>query len=241
MMRPLIAFAAAVCLAALTSGGQAQTDKPYDNTAERAVFYDRYNAEVAKKLQDRQKELETALAGTLSDTERKDKQKELDAVHHHLERPKYFEMLQESDLPKELKWEDGQEQPEIGSPKAKKGGTYHSMIQGNTYPPTIRCVGAEANNSFRNCHWDDIELGLTSFHPDTGQVMPGISDRWSVAADGQTIYFHIDKDARWSDGRKIKSGDFLMSFYVYLSPYLTESYYRAYYGEQVLGHRDLRR
>lgn len=235
MIRPLIAFAAAVCLVVLPSCRKQQAEAVYDNTAERAAFYERYNAEVAKKLEDRKKELETALAGDLGDAEKRDKQREMDSLRHHLERPKYFEMLSEADLPTGLKWEDGQDQPDIGSPKAKKGGTYHSMIQGNTYPPSIRCVGAEANNSFRNCHWDDIEIGLTSFHPDTGQVMPGVADKWSIDPDGQTVYFHIDKDARWSDGKKIKSSDFLMSFYVYLSPYLTENYYRAYYGEQYWG------
>ncbi|BCU75623.1 ABC transporter substrate-binding protein [Luteolibacter sp. LG18] len=237
MMRPLFVFAAAVCLAVLPSCRRqsGSGEATYDNTAERTAFYERYNGEVLKKLQDRRAELDKSLAGDLTDAQRTEKQKESLALNHRLERPRYFEMLTEADLPKEMKWEDGQEEPDIGSPKAKKGGTYHSIIQGNAYPPTIRCVGAEANNSFRNCHWDDIELSLTSFHPDTGKVMPGLADRWAVDADGQTVYFHIDKDARWSDGKKVKSSDFLMSFYVYLSPYLTESYYRAYYGDQYWG------
>ncbi|MFD0892230.1 hypothetical protein KBB96_12435 [Luteolibacter ambystomatis] len=237
MMRPLLVFVAVVFTAVLSSCQRqaGSGEAAYDNTAERIAFYERYNAEVLKKLQDRRAELDAALAKDLPDPERKDKKSESDALNHHLERPKYFEVFTEADLPKDLQWEDGQEQPDLGSPKAKKGGTYHNIIQGNTYPPTIRCVGAEANNSFRNCHWDDIEIGLTSFHPDTARVMPGVSDRWSVAADGQTIYYHIDKDARWSDGKKVKSGDFMMTFYVYLSRYLTEPYYRTYFGEQYWG------
>lgn len=234
-MRSLHVFVAAVALALMPSCRKEAKIAPYDNTTERAAFQERYNAEVLKKVQNRKAELEKALAETLTDGDRKDKQGELDAVNHRLERPKYFEVLTEADLPKDIEWTTANEEPDIGSPKARKGGTYHSVILGNTYPPTIRCVGAEANNSFRNCHWDDIELALTSFHPDTGAVIPGLADRWSVAADGQTIYFHIDKDARWSDGKKVKASDWLMSFYVYLSPYLTENYYRAYYGDQYWG------
>lgn len=235
MMRPLSVLAAAVCLLATFSCRKQDGFPPYDNTAERAAFQERYNTEVLEKLQARKKQLDTELAGQLSDTERAGKQGELEEVIRRLERPKFFEVLTETDLPKDLEWTTGQDEPEIGSPQAKKGGTFHSYIPGGAYPPTIRCVGKEANNSFRSYHWDDVEMALAVLHPETGKVIPGIADRWAVAPDGQTVYFHIDSEARWSDGKKVKSGDWLMTFYVYLSPYLTEPFYRAYYGEQYWG------
>ena len=207
----------------------------YDNTQERAAFYERYNAEVLEKLETQKKELEAALAGELPEAERKEKKQQLEDTLRHLQRPKYFELLTEADLPRDLPWATGDNEPEIGSPEAKKGGTFHSYIQGGAYPPTIRSCGKDANNSFRNCHWDDIELGLTGMHPNTRNLIPSLADRWAVAEDGQSVYFHIDPDARWSDGRKVKSGDWLMSFYVYLSPYLTEPFYRIYYGEEYWG------
>jgi microcin C transport system substrate-binding protein len=234
MMRSLLVFAVALSLAALSSCRKAQEFAPFDNTAEREAFYKRYNESIRKKLGERRAELEAQLAGELADAQREETLKEMESVRRRTERPDFFEILTEQDLPTNLVWTDGQDQPEVGSPNAKKGGTYHSVILNNAYPPTIRSVGADSNNSFRNCHWDDIEIGLTTFHPNTGEVIPGVADRWAVAEDGQSVYFHIDEDARWSDGKKVKSGDWLMSFYVYLSKY-SGSFYPAYYGDQYWG------
>jgi len=228
-------MAAAAALLGVPSCKKGPEFAPYDNTAEREAFYKRYNAEVAETLAKHKTELETALAGTsLSEEDRKEKQRDLDDTLRRLQRPAYFEIFTEADLP-QLEWITNLNEPELGSPEAKKGGTFHSYFLGGAYPPNIRTCGSEANNSFRSYHFDDIELGLTSYHPETGAVIPNLADKWSIAADGQTVYFHIDDDATWSDGSEVTSGDWLMTFYVYLSKYLTEPFYRAYYGEQYWG------
>ena len=103
----------------------------YDNTQERAAFYERYNAEVLDKLETQKKELEGSLqADDLTPADHAEKQQQLADVVRHLQRPKYFEILTEGDLPKDLAWTPGTDEPEIGSPEAKKGGTFHSYIQG---------------------------------------------------------------------------------------------------------------
>lgn len=238
MTRALTLLVAAV--AAALSSLSCKPDRsaefpPSDNTEERLKFYDRKNAEVAETLGTRKAELEKELAGQLDEVTRAAKQQELETLLRRMERPKFFEILTEADLPQNLNWTTNLDEPELGSPEAKKGGTIHSFIPGGSYPPTIRPLGREANNSFRSFHWDDVEMSLTVFHPGTGKPVPGLADRWAVAADGQTVYFHIDDDARWSDGKEVTSRDWLMSFYIYLSPYLTEAFYRAYYGEQYWG------
>ena len=234
MMRTpaILAFLLAVCCIGCR---QAREEKPYDNSAEREAFHERYNRETRERLAKSRAELVEALAGELPEAARAEKTRLLDDLERRLKRPDFFEFLEESDLPADLVWQDGLDQPEVGSEEAVKGGTFHTYIPGNAYPPTIRCLGREANNSFRSYHWDDIEMGLVGLHPNTMQVIPGVADRWAVAEDGQSVYFHIDDDARWSDGRPVVSGDFMMSFYVYLSEYLTETFYRAYYGDQFWG------
>jgi microcin C transport system substrate-binding protein len=236
-MKRALTFLVAAAAAWLSMSCKDKTaDFPeYDNTAERLKFHDRKNAEVLESLTTRKAELEKVLAGELEEAARSEKQQELAMVERRLERPKFFEILTEADLPQDLEWKTNLDEPEIGSPEARKGGTYHTYIPGGSYPPTIRPLGREANNSFRSFHWDDIEMSLTSLHPDTGKPIPGLADQWAVAADGQTVYYRIDKDARWSDGRDVKSGDWMMTFYIYLSNYLTEAFYRAYYGEQYWG------
>jgi len=235
MIRRLLIPAAALVLLVLPSCERAPDFEPYDNSAEREAFYQRYTAEVAEKLAHRTAELERDLAAEPAGDARTALQQEYDDLLRRLQRPDFFEVLTEADLPADLEWTTQLDEPELGSPEAKKGGTFHSYIPGGGFPPNLRCVGREANNSFRSYHWDDIELSLTGFHPETGKVIPALADRWAVAEDGQTVYFHIDDDARWSDGKEVSSGDWLMSMYVYLSPYLTEAFYRAYYGEQYWG------
>ncbi|MDB6077924.1 MAG: extracellular solute-binding protein family 5 [Akkermansiaceae bacterium] len=236
MKLPNLLVAAATAVLALASCHKnSKSQAAYDNTAERTKFYADYNKKVARGLADKKTELDKALAGDLPEGDRKLKQTELDDLTRRLQRPDYFETKTEADLPKDLVWDRGLDEPEIGSPDAKKGGTFHTFIQGNAFPPNIRCCGRDANNSFRSNHWDDIEIPLTNVHPNTGKIIPGIADRWSVAPDGQSVYYHIDPAARWSDGRKVTSGDFTMTLYVYLSPYLSESFYRIYYSDQYWG------
>jgi len=207
----------------------------YDCSEERERFEQRYNRNVREELARKQAELEEALAGELGDEARAEKQSELERTRRRLERPDFFERLGEDELPDDLEWTTNLDDPDLGSPEAKKGGTLHSFFEGMTFPASIRSVGKEANNSFRAQHWDDVEMALVSIHPNTRNVIPAIADRWAVAEDGQSVYFHIDDEARWSDGTQVTSGDFLMTMYVYLSDYLTPTFYRSYYKEQFWG------
>ena len=220
---------------ALAGCGEREAFAPYDNTEERAAFYQRFNQETREKVEADLAELREKLAGEVAEGERDELEERLAALERRMERPDFFEFLEESDLPEGLVWEDGMDQPEIGSPEATKGGTLHLPLPGNTFPATIRTIGAEANGYFRGAHLDDVEMKLVTLHPNTGEVIPGLADRWAVAEDGQSVYFHIDPEARWSDGRDVKADDWMMAYYVYLSPYLTEPFYRLYVSEQFWG------
>ncbi|MEP4078932.1 ABC transporter substrate-binding protein [Haloferula sp.] len=207
----------------------------YDSNEERLNFEERYNRETLEKLNKRVAEVEEALGEDPDEAKRKELNEEQARLSQRLERPDYFERFEESDLPKDLEWVTNLDDPEIGSPEAKKGGTLHTYFAGFAYPRSIRSVGKESNNAFRSFHWDDNEMSLVKHHPNTRNIIPGLADRWAVAEDGQSVYFHIDDEAKWSDGREVTSEDFMMTFYVYLSPYLTPPFYRNYYGEQYWG------
>ncbi|GBL28001.1 hypothetical protein EMGBS8_19490, partial [Verrucomicrobiota bacterium] len=66
------------------------------------------------------------------------------AAEFYKQHPEFFHFAQASDLPKDLDWKDGAEQQEFADPRAIRGGTLHQMII--TTPPTLRRVGANANN-----------------------------------------------------------------------------------------------
>lgn len=237
MMRPIPhLLTAGLLLAATSCRDDVRAPEARDNTAERLEFYKRYNRETRERLDKEERELEEALAsGALGEDERTEKARLLEDLKLRLERPDYFEILGEDELPRDLVWESGDDQPDIGSPDAEKGGVQHAYIPGGAYPPTIRSVGAEANSSFRSYHWDDVEMAQVGIHPNTGKLIPGLCDRWAVSEDGRSVYFHIDDDARWSDGREVVADDWMMSFYVYLSGYLSVAFYENYYRDQFWG------
>lgn len=61
-------------------------------------------------------------------------------------------------------------------------------------------------------------------HPATLTPEPGVADSWSVSNDGKTYLFHIREDARWSNGEKITSEDFMFSWRRALTPTLGSQY-----------------
>ena len=140
----------------------------------------------------------------------------------------YLVYRREVDLPKNLVWETGAEEPELGSPEARKGGTLRLSLL-RSFPNTLRPFGPNSNNSSRRYIYDDIDLPLIRLHPGTGKVIPGTADKWAVSADGRTVYFHIDDAARFSDGTKLTARDFVCALFVRTSPYAAEPFYGDYY------------
>ena len=66
--------------------------------------------------------------------------------------------------------------------------------------------------------------GLTTVHPRTLEIEPGVAERWEVSEDGLRYTFHLDPAARWSNGDPVTSGDFLFSFERILTPALGAPY-----------------
>lgn len=140
----------------------------------------------------------------------------------------YLRYRREVDLPTDLRWQCGDDQPELGSPAARKGGSLR-LAQLRSFPNTLRPFGPNSNNSNRRFIYDDIDLPLIRLHPGTGAIIPGTAERWAVSPDGRTVYFRIDKQARFSDGSKLTARDFITALYVRTSPYAAEPFYNDYY------------
>jgi microcin C transport system substrate-binding protein len=223
------------CICCLTSCDDNTKTEAYDNTEERKIFYERYNKKTREETQQKIEKISGEVAKITDNDLLLEQQKSLDSMQKKKTDGDFFQRKEESELPTNLTWQTNDDDLDVGSPDAKKGGTYHSFFPNLAYPPTIRCLGKSANNGFRSMHWDYIEMGLLSTHPDSGNLIPALADRWAVADDQQTVYFHINDLAKWSDGEEVVTDDFFMSFYVYLSQYLTEPWYRTYYGEQFHG------
>ncbi len=79
-----------------------------------------------------------------------------------------FTFASPADLPVDLSWKDGHDQPDLGSPEAVKGGTINMWLQ--DFPRTLRYQGPDANGSFRRFIHDDNNLHLVDRHPGTGRL-----------------------------------------------------------------------
>ncbi|MES2921175.1 MAG: ABC transporter substrate-binding protein [Verrucomicrobiota bacterium] len=156
----------------------------------------------------------------------------------------YFKMGDPSQIPTDLVWENGMDQPEIGDPAAKKGGVLRRHLLHLSFPPTIRPFGPNSNNGFRGDLYDNIEMPLVALHPATMKEIPGIASEWAVLPDRRTVFLKIDPAATYSDGVPVKARDFLISIYLRVSdnvvnPFTKEFFRDTYaqmttYGDSVL-------
>lgn len=140
----------------------------------------------------------------------------------------YLVYLTEADLPANLQWQTGAQEPELGDPRAIKGGTLRLALQ-RSFPNTLRVFGPNSNNATRRYIYDDIDLPLVRIHPGTGALIPGTADRWAVSPGGKTVYFHIDPNARFSNGDPLTTRDFIASLFIRTSPYSAEPFYNDFY------------
>lgn len=143
----------------------------------------------------------------------------------------YLKFSDPSEIPADLKWETGMDEPEIGDPRAKKGGVFRRYI--SAFPPTIRPTGPNSNNSFRGDLYDYVELPLVGMHPETLGLIPGLAVEWASSKDGRTTYFKLNPKATYSDGTPINAKDFLIKHYVYISDNIVNPYYKQYYREEI--------
>ena len=155
------------------------------------------------------------------------------AAEFYKQHPEFFHFAQASDLPKDLDWKDGAEQQEFADPRAIRGGTLHQMVI--TTPPTLRRVGANANNGFRADLYENNDLGLLASHPNTDEPIPGLALRWALSKDGLTAYFKLDPNARFTDGQPVTADDFFYSFYFFRSPWADAEWYADFYTKEFGG------
>ncbi len=149
----------------------------------------------------------------------------------YAENAEFFKFKTLDDLPDNLKWENGAELEEFGSPNAKKGGTLNFFL--SDFPRTLRLVGPEASMGFRSYMLDyngsPEGMGFTVRHPNTPGHFPCLAREWAVGEDGKTVYYRLDPEARYSDGESVKATDYFFLFYMMRSPHIEAPWYNDYY------------
>lgn len=169
-----------------------------------------------------------AETGTGGDVAVRDVTPEVEAFY--AANPELITFATPADIPADLVWEDGMDLPEIGSPEAKKGGTYYEYLE--DFPPTLRTTGPDSNSSARSWISGFYSLPYALPHPNGGGYIPGIAERWAVDYENKTIYVKINPNARWSDDEPITVDDQLFTFFMFLSEYPQAPFTTNYFKEQ---------
>lgn len=243
MARYLLSSLWLLCAGLLLIGCQRE-EKTVHRTSGLDEFIPRYNKYINEWLitQQATSQKEAARLATLIETTTDDEKiklkglaesaaRDLEKWQNRLALGDYLKIGSPAEIPADLAWKDGLEQPDIGDPRATKGGAMRLYIQ--DFPPTLRPFGDNSNNSFRSEIYDDIDMGLVSYHRKTMELIPGIACQWAVSPDGRTIYYKIDPAARYSDGVKITARDYLMSVYVNVSDNVVNPFQKQYYREYI--------
>jgi oligopeptide transport system substrate-binding protein len=80
--------------------------------------------------------------------------------------------------------------------------------------------------------------GLTEYHPETGQAIPALAERWEPNADNSAFTFYL-RDAKWSNGEPITAHDFVYSLRRGLAPeFAARTAYLAYYIKGAQAYND---
>jgi microcin C transport system substrate-binding protein len=130
-------------------------------------------------------------------------------------------------LPADIEWETNATDPLIGAPEALRGGTLRYPI--DSYPLTFRLMGPNSNDAFAS--WGRLftfNFSLVARHPVTDRFIPLMATHWSVQKDQRTIYFKLDRDARFSDGHPITAVDYVFTLQVMRSPHIVDPFYNTY-------------
>ena len=110
-------------------------------------------------------------------------------------------------LPPELEWQSGAAEPPLGSPEARKGGVVHLSSVG-PYPANLLAFGSPTPQFFHANAFERVELPLVQRHPQTHGLIPGVAQEWAV--QGRTVYFRLHPQARYSNGRPVRAGDYAL-------------------------------
>ena len=138
--------------------------------------------------------------------------------------------IKKTELPEEVEWITNTNFDPPGSPEAKKGGSLYVHL--GSFPQTFRVVGPNSNTMFRdNLTYNNMYL--VTYHPVTKEIVPGIATHWAFGKDRKTVYYKIDKRAKWSDGRPVTAHDFLYIKTFMRSKHINAPWYNNYYSTEI--------
>ncbi len=191
--------------------------------------YNQYNRTWCEgELEAAREELASAEAGSFA---AQDAEKVITRFERRIALGDYFNFKTAEDLPADLTWKDGLDEPEDSDPAAKKGGVFRHFI--TVFPPTLRAFGPASNSGMRSELYDNVSLGLVSLNRLNGSVIPAVAKEWAQSPDKRTWYFRLHEDATYSDEVAVKARDFAIAAYLRISDYGKSTFFKQYLREEL--------
>ena len=98
----------------------------------------------------------------------------------------------------------------VGDPSATKGGEFKFAVA--DFPATFRAYGKDEQSQVTRMIYNMVYETLITVNPITLEFLPVLASHWKVEPDGQTYWFRIDPNARFSDGHPVTSEDVLATY-----------------------------
>lgn len=136
-----------------------------------------------------------------------------------------------SELEEQLSWVTNNEDPIFADARAVKGGMFRTYT--TTFPLTLRTVGPDSSNQMR-AYLQNNQLSLVGQHPETDNVIPELATHWAYGSDQKTLYYRLNKAARWSDGKPITADDYLFTLDFMRSPHIVAPWYNNHYSTEIV-------
>lgn len=156
-------------------------------------FVERWNRSVERELLrelaggERKKSLLSVSRGDGDGRRLAEQERSVERIGRRLELKDHIRQLPLEEVPAGLEWQTGKEEPEVGDPRAVKGGLVRLWIN-TPFPGTLRAFGPGSENFFNYSAIDNVWLPLVGLHPETFRPIPGLADRWAVSADRENRF-----------------------------------------------------
>ncbi len=115
----------------------------------------------------------------------------------------------------------------IADTNAKKGGDITFAVP--EYPATFRAYGKDENTQATRAIHGLVYESLLGINPITLEFLPGLASHWKLGPDGQTYYFRINPDARFSDGHPVTSEDVVATYKLGRDPGILEPFTNTFF------------
>lgn len=89
--------------------------------------------------------------------------------------------------------------------------TYNLVSDAGKFDPRD-CVGVDQRTVINQCFVGLVKIDME------GKIIPAMAEKWEISDDGKVYTFHLNKEAKWQDGKKIVAVDFEYAWKTAIDP-----------------------